>query len=261
MPRKRPSKTSEATRHGHGEFRFKIEAYTPETMPFPRLVEYLRELAILLGEKDVHLVGIEEGSTVPVLHVAYESIPKVQVRAAAVGRGDAPRDPLIAYRRINEMLRQDNARAVFERRDRGKRGAKILEFPGKDEVQESFATVKQFGTLDGRVIRVGGIGADIPIILQSEDKEIAGCYTNRQLAKELGKVLFEPVRVVGVGTWCRNTEGVWGLVRFRIDSFERLDDVSLSNALTKLRSIEVEWGDEAYDELGALRRGRANGGA
>jgi hypothetical protein len=110
-------------------------------------------------------------------------------------------------------------------------------------------------------VRVGGIGADIPIILQSEDKEIAGCSANRQLAKELAKALFEPVRVAGMGTWFRNAEGEWGLKSFRIQTFQQLDDASLSHALTKLRSVEVDWGDEAYDELAILRRGRTNGGA
>ena len=46
MPRKQKPKT---TRAGT-EYRFKIDAYTPQTMPLVRLAEYMAELAQLLGE-------------------------------------------------------------------------------------------------------------------------------------------------------------------------------------------------------------------
>ena len=46
------------------EFRLKIEAYTPDTMPMERLAEYLAELALMLGERTfVHFVRLEAGST------------------------------------------------------------------------------------------------------------------------------------------------------------------------------------------------------
>ena len=52
------------TNPGTGEYLFKIEAFTPETMPMARLAKYLTELAAILGEsKSVHLIRIESGST------------------------------------------------------------------------------------------------------------------------------------------------------------------------------------------------------
>ena len=33
------------------EYRLKIEAYAPETMPMKRLAEYLADMAVLLGDE------------------------------------------------------------------------------------------------------------------------------------------------------------------------------------------------------------------
>lgn len=259
MASKHTGKRKDTRRSDPGEYRFKIEAFTPETMPMARLAEYIKELAEILGEpKDVHLIALEPGSTVLIHRIEHEAIPKVRERANAVRRGDAPRDPLVAYRKVNQMLREDNGRAVFQQ---GKRGPRILEFPGRDEVEESFANIKQSGTIEGFVIRVGGTGDSIPILLESEGRQIAGCHTNRQIAKDLAKCLFEPVRVGGMGYWIRDAEGEWALRHFRIATFEQLEDMPLSTALTKLRSIDAEWDEDAYDDVMADRHGRvANGG-
>ena len=247
------TKRAKGTKATKGEYRFKIKAYTPETMPMARLAEYLRELATVLGEpKDVHLIGVESGSTVPVLRIDYESIPKVQRRAAEVRGGDAPRDPLVAYRRLNQMLREDNARAVFQH---GHRGARVLEFPGRDDAEEELANVKQLGTMDGTVIRVGGTGDEIPVLLESEGQQISGCHTKRAVAKALATLLFEPVRVEGMGSWFRNAGGEWKLKSFRIDTFEPLENAHLSAAVTKLREIPVDWDDGTYDEVKRIRQG------
>ena len=56
------------------QLRFKIGAYSPATMPMARLARYLDNLATVLGEpSSVHLVSVEDGSTVPVVAVAREA--------------------------------------------------------------------------------------------------------------------------------------------------------------------------------------------
>ncbi|HTX48682.1 MAG TPA: hypothetical protein VME40_04750, partial [Caulobacteraceae bacterium] len=111
---------------GDNEFRFRISAYTPATMPLGRLAEYLAELAKVLGEDQaVHLVELDEGSTVLVHKIDDEAVPKIRDRAAAVQAGHAPADAMRSYRRVNKMLRDDNgAAALLEG------VAEILEFPG-----------------------------------------------------------------------------------------------------------------------------------
>ena len=67
------------------QYRLKIDAYTPETMPLKVMSEYLSDLATLFGEEGcVHLNDVEAGSTCPVVlvdcpriegHRIYRAIP------------------------------------------------------------------------------------------------------------------------------------------------------------------------------------------
>jgi hypothetical protein len=102
------------------EFSFQIDAYTPDTIPMARLSEYLRELAMILGEeKAVHFVRLREGSTHIVHRVEREAVPKVRARAAAVRRGRAPRDAIRAYHMVNRLLREDDGRGVIREKATG----------------------------------------------------------------------------------------------------------------------------------------------
>jgi hypothetical protein len=72
-------------------------------------------------------------------------------------------------------------------------------------------------------------------------------------------LLFEPVRLFGRGRWSRDNDGNWTLEDFRIESFQELDNAPLGDALRALQSIPVEWGDDAYSELGDIRHGPKGG--
>src|SRR5262245_31363298 len=79
------------------EYTFKIDAYSPQTMPLARLAEYLRDIATLFGESErVHLIRIRKGSTVPVLLIEREAEPKVRERLDAVRRNDGPPEAMRA---------------------------------------------------------------------------------------------------------------------------------------------------------------------
>jgi hypothetical protein len=246
---------------GAEEFRFRIEAYTPETIPMARLAEYLHELAAILGETEaVHFVRLEASSTVVVHKVEREALPKVRDRVAAVARRQGSRDAMQAYRTINRMLRQDNGAGVLEE----PKGAETIRFPGIHEVQR-YGTVTQQCSLDGEVVRIGGTRERVPIVLKSEDDIIADCYTSRGTAKRLATHLFEPVRLFGSGRFARDDEGNWKLEHFVFESFTRLADEPLSSVVEALRAIPGgEWGDNALDELHIIRHGptesRQNGG-
>jgi hypothetical protein len=238
------------------EFRFSIEAYSPDTMPMARLAAYVAELATVLGEtSSVHLVRVESGSTTVVHAIDREALPKVRARAEAVRRGEGPAEAQAAYRRVNQLLREDNARAVLRE---WRRGPKVLEFPGTTAVEETFPTVSQLGSISGVLVRVGGRRDQVPILLESEGREIVGCHASRAVAKELARRLFEPVRLVGQGYWLRNEDGEWSLSHFRVDSFESLEDSTLSAALTELRAVAGEWSG-TFEELLTFRQGPGNG--
>jgi len=134
-------------------------------------------------------------------------------------------------------------------------GAEVIRFPGREEdAGETFIAVRQHGSIDGEVIRIGGKAALIPVTLQSEDQTFSYCFAQRPLAKELGHRLFEPVRLFGTGRWTRNRNGVWDLDHFVIDRFEVVANEPLSSVLTDLRAIPGgDWDNGALRELQELR--------
>jgi hypothetical protein len=255
-PRKRKSRT-DGTEH----YRFKIDAYTPATIPMGRLAQYMNELASLLGERDsVHFRSLTKGSTILNARVNREAAPKVHDRMVAVRSGDAGADAQRAYSVLNALLRADNAVGVL--RDAAPRGAVVIRFPGRELTEEKF-TVRQQGSIDGFITGIRGRDATIHVTLQSEGRQISGCETTRVIAKQLGAKLFEPVRLFGRGRWVRGADGEWTLEHFRIESFEPLQDAPLADALAALRDIPAEWGDNAYSDMIEGRKGpgsRKNGG-
>jgi hypothetical protein len=235
------------------EFRFRIEAYTPETIPMARLAEYLHQLAVMLGEPSaVHFVRLDAGSTVIIHKVEQEAVPKVRDRLTAVAQYQGARDAMRAYRATNRMLRADNGAAVLQ----AQTGAEIIRFPGIQEVTR-FGSVTQQCSVDGEVIRIGGTRERVPITLRSEEELIGDCYTGRATAKKLAAHLWEPVRLFGTGRFVREDRGSWKLDYFSFDSFVTLTEEPLSSVVEALRAIPGgEWGEDALDELRFIRHGR-----
>lgn len=241
------------------EYRFTIDAFTPRTLPMARLAQYLAKLADVLGErKHVHLVSIEEGSTALVHEIEPTAVPNVRSRVQAVGRGEAPRDAQEAYRSLDGYLREDRARAVLRERDNDQ---KVLEFPGADDAEDPYPLVREHGRILGVVIRVGGTGDRIPILIESDGEPISGCHASRDVAKILAHHLFEPVRLVGKGSWLRDAEGRWKVQRFNIEAFESIKSTKVSEALSELRAVAGDWTEEDYRDLERIRQGpKHNGG-
>lgn len=236
------------------EYKFKIEAYTPDTLPMARCASYLAELANILGEEhSVHFIKVAPGSTQLVHKIDREAVPKIKESIVAVSKGEGTMVAMRAFRQINKMLREDNGTAVLAK---GK--AKILRFPGKEEEKLKFSSIQQQGEMDGEVIRVGGSKEIVPILIDVEGREISGCHAKRAVAKELGKYLFEPVRLFGEGRWDRNVEGEWDLVSFIVDRFDVLRESNLSQTIVALRGIKGKWGDESLREVLESRHNEDN---
>lgn len=236
------------------EFRFKIDAYTPETIPMEVLAQYLANLAEMLGTPEaVHLVRLEAGSVIPVIKIEEEAKPAVRARVKAVKSGTAPVAALRAYQAINERLKKDKSSGRLI--DVEQTDAEIIQFPGAAESEESYGSVRKQGTLDGEVIMVGGKNrARVPVHLQIDDRVISYVHAKKGLAQELGSRLYTPVRLYGSGRWRRNPIGVWGLEDFSVDRFEPLKADSLSKALVALRAIGgAEWDENSLSELRDLR--------
>jgi hypothetical protein len=215
-----------------------------------RLAEYMRELAQILGEPtQVHFRRLARGSTVIVHEIEREAVPKVVERVSQVRRGEGPSEALRSYKETNRLLREDNAVGAL------RNGRLLLPFPGREERQEAFSAVRQHGSVDGVITGVRGRDQTAHILLQDGERQISGCWTNRGIAKQLGAMLWEPVRLFGRGRWKRDEEGAWTLLDFKVESFEPLDDTPLSSALADLRGIPTEWDDSAYIDLRVIRHG------
>ena len=71
------------------KFTFRIDSFTPETLPMARLAEYMAHLAALYGsEERVHFDKLKKGSAILQVIVDEPAIPKVFQRLQSVKSGD-----------------------------------------------------------------------------------------------------------------------------------------------------------------------------
>ncbi len=236
------------------EYRFRIDAFTPDTLPMARLAQYMADLATMLGEQDsVHFVRIEKSSAVLVHQIEDDAAPRVKERVNRVRRGDGPGDAMKAFRETNKRLKADNSVGTLT----GDGEAEIIRFPGREmEEPVVFGPFNQEGTLDGKVIMVGGKSDPVPVHLE-QGATVYICQAKRDIARTLGRYLFQSeLRVRGEGRWTREADGTWTLNRFTIYSFEVLDDEPLSAVVAKLREIPGSgWQDvdDPWSELTGMR--------
>lgn len=240
------------------EYRFKINAYDPETMPLSQLTKYLADLAEILGEQSsVHLVRIDKSSTCPVIYIDPEAEPKVQNRITEVEREEAPPTVMDAVVRLNHRLRMDNADGAIV----GPTGDNLLVFPGRQQESLEYGPVNRPGTLDGVPILVGGTRDEVSVHLEDRGGKRYPCSASRSKAKEITQYLWvKIIRVVGIGKWVRHSEGEWEMRSFKISDFTplaNLSDVSLKDSIEELRSIPAGWKqlDDPIGELIRIRQG------
>jgi hypothetical protein len=237
------------------EYRFEIDAYTPETIPLSRLSQYLGDLARIMGESaNVHLVRIEKGSTAPIIRVDWEAEPKVRERLRAVKFNEGPLEALRAYREINRRLIEDNANGVLL----DPKKAKVIRFPGRDSAnQPEFGPIRQNAAFQGIPIRIGGEHDPVPIHLEDGDEKHI-VMAPRRLAKQIGEHLFtSTVRIEGKGRFVRERTGDWTMLDFYAQSFEVLSEGDLRSDISRLRAIPAAWKelDDPIRELAGHRRG------
>lgn len=238
------------------EYRFVIEAYSPETLPMSRLAEYMADLARLFGTAErVHFVRLEAGSTVLVQTVEAEAATEVRNRIDALAEGRAPEDATKAFRALNRCLAADDAAGSLQEGG----GGEVIRFPGRDQPPPlTFGAFNQPGVLDGVLIRVGGRDDTVPVhLLDGETVHL--CNANRDMARRLAPHLYgTPLRVHGDGRWERDADGVWTMKRFNVTDFEELDDAPLGHVVGRLREVEGSGWKEVDDPSAELRqlRGR-----
>lgn len=238
------------------EYTFKIDVFTPDTLPMARLAKYLAALADLVGHSDsTHFVAIEKGSAKLVHKVEAPDVPKVDRRLGDVAQGVGPKDAVRAFKALDDLLADDNAVGELSRS-----GAIVIPFPGRTRPRPlTFPAFRQVGTIDGHVVSVGGRDSSAHVILQDGGATFSGCTLTRDLARQLAQHLYGPkVRLAGEGRWERHPDGSWKLLDFKVDRFEVLDDGALADILSDLQGLDaIKDPATAFDELMNIRA--ANG--
>jgi hypothetical protein len=237
------------------EHRFKIDVFTPETLPMERLAEYMLRFAKLLGEPErVHFVEVERGSAVLLARTEEVAVPKVEQRLADAVRGQGDPVALKALQELDDMLANDNA--VGQLIDES--GAEIIAFQGRNRPKPlEYGPFREDGVLEGVVIKVGGKGETVPIWLQDGERRTHHCGARRPLARRLAKHYDGGLlRVSGTGSWVRLATAAWLMRSFEIKSFEPLDDAPLVDVIKRLQGVEgADWGDDPVTDLMRLRKG------
>ena len=239
---------------------FSMDVYLPETIPMAKLAEYMADFAALLGmDNAVYFDRLTKGSTNVVARVEFQDLPKVTTRLQEIRRGNPPKGAEKIFEQIDSRLANDNAvgRVLIEGQD-GAALAELLTFPGRSRPPaQSHGPFNQEGHLDGILIAVGGKDDLIRLRLQNGEQMYSSCETIRAIARELGKHLFEPIRIHGSGRWLREADGTWTLIRFRVHRFEVLGTTSLRDTVTALRAAHgSSWKelDDPLAELADMRR-------
>src|ERR1700733_13156884 len=225
------------------EFRFKIDGerdgqkLTPLTLPMARLAEYMAELAKVMGFKDsVHFIATDTGSAVSVIYVDPDEEARVTSHIQNSARGMAGSHANDAYKRLDTLLREDNA---FGDIVNVSKNTSVVEFPGKrTNVPDVYGPFREQATVVGVLKRLGGFDDSVPIHIERLDGRIFYCEASRALARELKPFYEEVIRVHGMATY-RREQGQWKLEKFRIQSFdpEAVGGESVEETLAKLKAI------------------------
>ena len=235
-----------------------IQGVNVDNLSLEDIGEYMADFAELLG-KDVEpkYHSITRGSLRIRARVPTEREIDVKTPGLLLRTGDGPEDAVRARERISRRLGVNRAkRATLLDSSQ----SKVIEIPVEKPI-EAAPPVPSFvraGSLQGRIIRIGGKQDTVSVEIQDVDGMIYLCRTTREKARKLAREMFEPVvRVHGSGRWHRTDEGVWRVDDFQISHYEVLDDTTFAQTVGELRAIPAGWKDldDPHSELERIKNG------
>lgn len=236
------------------QFIFEIPEADPHEIPMTRLLEYLTEVATILGNrKHVHFMRVEDGSLPCFMEIDEEAEPLVIDRVNAVLQEDGTDEARTAYRVLRDYLKEDDYSALLK----NSAGEIVATFPRIQE-EKVLGPFVEDGSIDGILVNIGGTDSTVPVHLLSEGIDFR-CNASIDMARKLAHYLLQkPIRVYGRGKWYRNPNGKWSLDLFDIFSFEELEDASVPEIVSKLRAIPgnpLMSSDDPLEEMRRIRHG------
>lgn len=222
-------------------YKFEIENFSPETMPFGRLVEYYAEIKRMLGHTDgVHLIDVQEGCHASCFKVDARAKNDFEQRLVQIASDTAPRAALRARDTINEMLREDGTRAEFV----GSFVGNVIEFPGKLMDQDVVYTARDAATFVGELYHIAGSDDGVRLRVSTDDSGVVFCKTSREVGRSIRGFLFERVRITGRGLWTRTRNGEWAVRDMTVTEFSPVPKDDLRATLEAVRRLPIDWPDD-----------------
>jgi len=245
------------------EYVFTIDAFTPDTLPMGRLAEYLLALSKLIGHRDhTHFVKVDRGSARLVHKVDAVDAPKVEARLDSIRGGRAGPDLEAVRRNLDDLLANDNAVGSLIEQHSGK---VVIPFQGRNRPKPiTFPAFREAATIQGQIVRIGGRDSTAHAILQDGDITHSNINMSREIAKDLAPLLYGPfVRLHGIGSFERQSDGKWKIIDFKVDRFQKLIDQDVSETLAEIRLIQGNdlMSDDAYSASRSFTSGDAGDGA
>lgn len=216
-----------------------LDDLTPGQLSMKRLAEYLRALAALYGhEESVHFDSVKTGSAQLQSHIEDRAYPGVLNQVREVSGGLGSKRAVSAFDRLAELMAEDKTGASLK-----SGGAQIFQFPAAKTDEPPMRIIKP-SSVQGKLYSVGGKDDTIPVRIEGPNNETLHCEADIDVAERLAQLLFKPVRVSGDGEWERKTDGSWKLIKLKVTSFTKLEDIGFKEAIARLKAAGgVDWND------------------
>ncbi len=224
-----------------------LDGIVPERLSMKRLTDYLRALSDLCGsESEIHFECVKEGSAQLITQVEDQAFNKVMNQVREVPRGLGTKKAVKAYLTLSDLMQEDRVDGSLLAGS-----AKIFHFPRAKNVDQPLKIIKA-SSVQGKLYSVGGKDSTVPVRLEGADGETLHCEADVALAEKLAPLLFKPVRLTGEGEWQRRTDGSWRLIKLKVSSFVRLEDMSLKEAVKRMKAAGgIGWNEnnKAHAEI------------
>jgi hypothetical protein len=237
------------------EYVFRIDVFTPETLPMGRLALYLAALAKMYGhEEHTHFIGVEPGSARLRTAVDPVDAPKVEARLNNLRIGQGTKDAASAKLLLEDLLANDNAVGALSV---GDSDHIIIPFVGRNRpTRIIFPAFREDTTIDGVLVRIGGRDSTAHATLLDGETVHLGVTMSHAMARQLAPLIYGPaLRLHGNGRFERQSDGVWKMSDFRVDRHEVLDDRPIHQVLETIREIPGNrlMDESSYRDISAQR--------
>ncbi len=229
------------------KYTFKIADFTPDTLPFGRLIEYYAEIKKMIGlSEHLHLVEVFESSHASCLAADRRFEPQLRERLIELNEGKAPKSALRARDQINQMLREDGTSGEFFDVER----ANVIPFPGRQTDDNVLHSIRDHAVFGGELYHIAGTSdRAVKVRVYTENFGVVFCHATREMGVLLRQYLFEQVKIEGLGTWKRTTDGAWTVNDVSIMAVSALPSGDLRQTVNKLRALDIDWPENTLQEI------------